>query len=157
MILRETARIVRDAAAARDRRDAARLRLRLRRRRPLERARAGDARAPPGRPRRVSARAHPRPLRELTGRDVAVVVTDSFGRPFRQGTTDVAIGVAGLRRSSTCADDRPGRLRAAREPVAVADEIAAAADLVARRRRDGCRRSSSAGVEAPGDGTAASW
>src|SRR6185437_446688 len=29
---------------------------------------------------------------ELTGRTVGVVITDSFGRPFRQGTTDVAIG-----------------------------------------------------------------
>src|SRR6266540_189432 len=36
-------------------------------------------------------------LRELTGRDVAVLVTDSFGRPWRQGTTDVAIGASGLR------------------------------------------------------------
>src|SRR2546423_6448703 len=35
-------------------------------------------------------------LRELGGRDVGVIVTDSFGRPWRQGTTDVAIGAAGV-------------------------------------------------------------
>src|SRR5262249_48619426 len=35
-------------------------------------------------------------LRELTGRTVGVIVSDSFGRPFRQGTTDVAIGAAGI-------------------------------------------------------------
>src|SRR5205807_1929254 len=35
-------------------------------------------------------------LHELTGRTVGVLVTDSFGRPWRQGTTDVAIGAAGL-------------------------------------------------------------
>ena len=36
-------------------------------------------------------------VRELTGRLVGVVVSDSFGRPFRMGTTDVAIGAAGIR------------------------------------------------------------
>ena len=35
-------------------------------------------------------------LRERTGRDVGVIVTDSFGRPWRQGTIDVAIGAAGV-------------------------------------------------------------
>ena len=35
-------------------------------------------------------------LRERTGRDVGVIVTDSFGRPWRRGTTDVAIGAAGV-------------------------------------------------------------
>ena len=35
-------------------------------------------------------------LRERTGRDVGVIITDSFGRPWRQGTTDVAIGAAGI-------------------------------------------------------------
>ena len=38
-------------------------------------------------------------VQELTGRTVGVLVTDSFGRPWRQGTTDVAIGA-----SSTCAE-----------------------------------------------------
>ena len=36
-------------------------------------------------------------LRELTGVQIGVIVSDSFGRPWRQGTTDVAIGLAGIR------------------------------------------------------------
>ena len=52
-------------------------------------------------------------LRELTGRDVGVIVSDSFGRPFRQGTTDVAIGAAGLTALLDLRGDaRPLRLRA---------------------------------------------
>src|SRR5207248_4845715 len=35
-------------------------------------------------------------LLELTGREVGVIVSDSFGRPFRLGTTDVAVGAAGV-------------------------------------------------------------
>ena len=70
-------------------------------------------------------------LRELTGREVAVLVTDSFGRPWRQGTTDVAIGAAGLR---VLLDLRGVRDRAGYElhatTIAVADEIAGAAELV---------------------------
>jgi coenzyme F420-0:L-glutamate ligase/coenzyme F420-1:gamma-L-glutamate ligase len=70
-------------------------------------------------------------VRELTGRTVGVLVTDSFGRPWRQGTTDVAIGAAGL---PVVLD-----LRGKHDPVgyelhatmiAVADEIAGAAELV---------------------------
>jgi coenzyme F420-0:L-glutamate ligase / coenzyme F420-1:gamma-L-glutamate ligase len=70
-------------------------------------------------------------LQELTGRDVGVLVTDSFGRAWREGTTDVAIGAAGLR---VLVD-----LRGRRDPtgyelhatsIAVADEIAGAAELV---------------------------
>ena len=66
-----------------------------------------------------------------------MIVTDSFGRPFRQGTTDVAIGVAGLPAILDLrgTSDRIGyELRASR--VAVADEIAAAADL-ARGKAEG--------------------
>ncbi len=70
-------------------------------------------------------------LRELTGRDVAVLVTDSFGRPWRQGTTDVAIGAAGLQ---VLLDLRGVRDRVGYElhatTIAVADEIAGAAELV---------------------------
>jgi coenzyme F420-0:L-glutamate ligase/coenzyme F420-1:gamma-L-glutamate ligase len=93
-------------------------------------------------------------LRELTGCTVGVVVTDSFGRPFRQGTTDVAIGVAGIPplldlRGTT---DRIGYvLRASR--VAVADEIAAAADL-ARGKAEGVPVVVVRGLQLQGDGTA---
>ena len=69
-------------------------------------------------------------LRELTGRRPAVLVTDSFGRAWRVGQTDVAIGAAGLRPLDDWRGrpDRRGReLRAS--VVAVADAVAAAADL----------------------------
>jgi coenzyme F420-0:L-glutamate ligase/coenzyme F420-1:gamma-L-glutamate ligase len=70
-------------------------------------------------------------LRELTGRDVGVVVTDSFGRPWRQGTTDVALGAAGIQ---VLLDLRGTRDRVGYElhatTIAVADEIAGAAELV---------------------------
>ena len=61
----------------------------------------------------------------------AVIVTDSFGRPWRQGTTDVAIGVAGMRPLIDLRgeeDDRGYELQAT--VVAVADELASAAELV---------------------------
>ena len=91
---------------------------------------------------------------ELTGRTVAVVVTDSFGRPFRQGTTDVAIGVAGFDpmldlRGTT---DRIGyELRSSR--VAIADEIAGAADL-ARGKAEGVPVVVLRGLHLRGEGTA---
>jgi coenzyme F420-0:L-glutamate ligase/coenzyme F420-1:gamma-L-glutamate ligase len=79
----------------------------------------------------ASARAIRARLRELTDRIVAVIVSDSFGRPWRQGTTDVAVGVAGL----TPLLDLRGRRDAVgyelrSTQIAVADEIAGAAELV---------------------------
>ena len=70
-------------------------------------------------------------LRELTGADVGVIVSDSFGRPWRQGTTDVALGVAGL----TPLLDLRGTVDGAgyelhATQIAVADELASAAELV---------------------------
>ena len=76
-------------------------------------------------------------LRELTGREVAVLVTDSFGRAWRQGTTDVAVGAAGLTLLLDLKGerDRVGyELRAT--AIAVADEIAGAAELVMGKTRD---------------------
>jgi coenzyme F420-0:L-glutamate ligase/coenzyme F420-1:gamma-L-glutamate ligase len=70
-------------------------------------------------------------LRERSGRDVGVVITDSFGRPWRQGTTDVAIGAAGVTvlQELTGARDPIGyELKAT--VIAVADELAGAAQLV---------------------------
>jgi coenzyme F420-0:L-glutamate ligase/coenzyme F420-1:gamma-L-glutamate ligase len=77
-------------------------------------------------------------IRARSGREVGVVVADSFGRPFRLGTTDVAIGVAGV---TPLADlrgtpDRAGAVLRSTQ-VAVADEIAAAADLVRSDKADG--------------------
>lgn len=78
----------------------------------------------------ASARALRARLRELTGTAVGVIVTDSFGRAWRHGQVDVAIGIAGVGpledwRGRT---DSVGRkLRATW--IAIADELAAAADL----------------------------
>jgi len=70
-------------------------------------------------------------LRARTGVHVGVVVSDTFGRPWRRGVTDVAIGCAGVAavvdlRGTT---DSAGRELSVTE-VAVADEVAAAAELV---------------------------
>jgi len=70
-------------------------------------------------------------LRARAGVEVAVVVSDTFGRPWRKGLVDVAIGCAGLAavvdlRGTT---DTRGRTLQATE-VAIADEVAAAAELV---------------------------
>lgn len=65
------------------------------------------------------------------GHGVAVVVTDTFGRPWREGQTDIAIGVAGLRplHSYIGQQDPHGHEFRVQE-ICVADEIAAAAELV---------------------------
>ena len=70
-------------------------------------------------------------LLELTGAGVAVIVSDSFGRAWRQGTTDVAIGCAGLQPLLDLNGERDAagyELHAT--VIAVADELAAAAELV---------------------------
>ncbi|WP_327677486.1 coenzyme F420-0:L-glutamate ligase [Kitasatospora sp. NBC_00458] len=79
----------------------------------------------------ASARALRARLQQLTGRRLAVVVTDTFGRPWRNGLTDVAIGAAGL----AVLEDHRGRTDShgnelALTVTATADELAAAADLV---------------------------
>ncbi|MFD5483102.1 coenzyme F420-0:L-glutamate ligase [Streptomyces hawaiiensis] len=79
----------------------------------------------------ASARAIRDGLRDVLGVDVGVVVTDTFGRPWRAGLTDVAIGAAGVR----VLDDLRGGTDAYGNPlsatvVATADELAAAGDLV---------------------------
>jgi coenzyme F420-0:L-glutamate ligase / coenzyme F420-1:gamma-L-glutamate ligase len=65
------------------------------------------------------------------GADPAVIISDTFGRPWRRGLTDIAIGVSGM---SPILDLRGTFDRAGRElevsEIAVADELAAAADLV---------------------------
>jgi len=70
-------------------------------------------------------------LRARTGVEVAVVVSDTFGRPWRQGLTDVAIGVSGIAAVVDLRDtpDALGRTLVVTE-VAIADEIASAAELV---------------------------
>jgi len=70
-------------------------------------------------------------LRELTGAEIAVIVSDSFGRAWRQGTTDVAIGCAGVEPLLDLHGQRDAtgyELHAT--VIAVADELAGAAELV---------------------------
>lgn len=79
----------------------------------------------------ASARAIRDGLRDALGVEVGVIVTDTFGRPWRNGLTDVAIGAAGVR----VLDDLRGGTDAHGNPlsstvVALADELAAAGDLV---------------------------
>ena len=93
-------------------------------------------------------------LRELTGADVAVIVSDSFGRAWRQGTTDVAIGCAGLRPLL----DLHGKRDAAgyelhATVIAAADELAGAAELVLGKT-SGIPAALIRGYDASGEGTA---
>src|SRR5205085_541096 len=93
-------------------------------------------------------------LAELTDRTVGVVVSDSFGRAWRQGTTDVAIGAAGI---VTLLDLRGRRDRVGYElhatAIALADEIAGAAELVMGKTR-GIPGAVVRGLEVAGEGTA---
>ncbi|MGQ0825214.1 MAG: coenzyme F420-0:L-glutamate ligase [Actinomycetota bacterium] len=70
-------------------------------------------------------------VRARAGVEVAVVVSDTFGRPWRRGLTDVAIGVSGIGAVVDLREtpDARGRLLHVTE-IAIADEIAAAAELV---------------------------
>ena len=93
-------------------------------------------------------------LFERTGADVAVIVSDSFGRPWRQGTTDVALGVAGL---TPLLDLRGTRDEAGYElqstQIAVADELAGAAELVLGKTR-GVPAAIVRGLDLRGEGSA---
>jgi coenzyme F420-0:L-glutamate ligase / coenzyme F420-1:gamma-L-glutamate ligase len=79
----------------------------------------------------ASARRIRAELAAVSGARPAVIISDSFGRPWRRGQTEVAIGCAGL----VAVDDWRGRADAhgrtlAATAIAVADQLAAAADLV---------------------------
>jgi coenzyme F420-0:L-glutamate ligase/coenzyme F420-1:gamma-L-glutamate ligase len=93
-------------------------------------------------------------IRELSSRDVAVLITDSFGRPWRQGTTDIALGAAGLK---VMLDLRGQRDRVGYElhytMIAVADEIAGAAELV-MGKTNGVPAAIVRGLEVAGQGSA---
>ena len=93
-------------------------------------------------------------VRELTGAEVGVIVSDSFGRPWRQGTTDVAIGLAGIRPLL----DLKGRRDSAgyelhATVIAVADELAAAAEL-ALGKTAGIPAAVVRGADVAGEGSA---
>ena len=92
-------------------------------------------------------------LRRRAGVDVGVIVSDSFGRPFRQGTTDVALGAAGIEPLRDLRGTRDASGYALQSTlIATADEIAGAAELVlgkATRRPAAVVR----GLDVRGDGT----
>ena len=93
-------------------------------------------------------------LGDLTGRDVGVVVSDSFGRPWRQGTTDVAIGAAGLEVLRDFKGERdPTGYELRSTVIALADEIAGAAELV-MGKLDRTPVAIVRGLDAAGEGTA---
>ena len=89
-----------------------------------------------------------------TGAEVGVIVSDSFGRAWRQGTTDVAIGIAGVRPLLDLKGLRDAtgyELHAT--VIAVADELAGAAELVMGKTA-GVPATVIRGVDVLGEGTA---
>jgi coenzyme F420-0:L-glutamate ligase / coenzyme F420-1:gamma-L-glutamate ligase len=103
----------------------------------------------------ASARRLRERLRRRTGVDVGVVVSDSFGRAWRQGTSDVALGVAGI---APLQDLRGVRDSTGYElhstQIAVADEIAGAAELV-MGKTDAIPAAVVRGLDVRGDGSGA--
>jgi len=93
-----------------------------------------------------------RALLERTGVEIGVIISDSFGRAWRRGTTDVALGVAGV----TALVDLSGQRDSAgyelhATEIAVADEIAGAAQLV-MGKTDGIPAAIVRGLQVSGDG-----
>ncbi len=101
----------------------------------------------------ASARRLRERILELAGKSVAVIVSDSFGRPFRRGTTDVALGVSGIEPLLDLKGrrDSSGYVLHATE-IAVADEIAGAAELVTGKTR-GIPAAIVRGLNATGEGS----
>ncbi|GAA1519602.1 coenzyme F420-0:L-glutamate ligase [Agromyces terreus] len=86
----------------------------------------------------ASARALARGIRSRTGLSIGVILSDTLGRPWREGQTDVAIGAAGVH----VVDDLRGGVDALGRPLTVtmaclADELAGAGDLV-KGKASGC-------------------
>ncbi|HYN37599.1 MAG TPA: coenzyme F420-0:L-glutamate ligase [Actinomycetota bacterium] len=87
----------------------------------------------------LSARRMRARIKHLTGIDVAVIVSDTFGRAWRLGQTNVAIGVAGMNPFSDYVGTTDGygnELSATR--ICSADELAGAAELVMRKTTGVC-------------------
>jgi len=93
-------------------------------------------------------------LSRASGADIAVVVTDTFGRAWRRGLVDVAIGVSGLPAILDLKgrEDASGRVMQVTE-IAIVDEIAAAADLV-MGKSDGIPVAVVRGLDLDGEGRA---
>lgn len=72
-----------------------------------------------------------RKIKTKTGKNVAVIISDTFGRPFREGQTDVAIGISGMSSIINYEGKRDMFGRVLRvTAIAVADEICSASELV---------------------------
>ena len=94
-------------------------------------------------------------LGERFGREPAVIVSDSFGRAWRQGTTDVAIGVAGMRPLLDLRGEHDARgYELSSTMIAVADELAGAAELVMGKANDVPAAIVRGYAVPPGDGSA---
>ena len=94
-------------------------------------------------------------IQHSTGIDIGVIVSDTFGRAWRMGQTDVAIGVAGIEPFNDYrgTHDTQGReLRATR--IAVADELAGAAELVMQKATGVCAAIVRGAAVTPGRGNA---
>jgi len=70
-------------------------------------------------------------IEQKTGKNIAVIISDTFGRPFRLGQTDIAIGIAGLEPilDYTGKPDTFGKIMQV-TAIAIADEICSASELV---------------------------
>ena len=79
----------------------------------------------------ASARRLRQDIRERTGVELAVIISDTFGRPWREGLTNVAIGIAGMEpfKDYRGLPDTEGRILKV-TTLAVVDELASAAELV---------------------------
>lgn len=86
----------------------------------------------------LSARKIRREMKKLTGCDVAVIVSDTHGRPFRMGEVNVAVGVSGLKpiRDRRGEKDLFGYVLRIKQ-TAIADELASAAELVIGQANEG--------------------
>jgi len=85
-----------------------------------------------------SAQRIKRRIKKLTGKDVAVIISDTHGRPFREGEINVAIGVAGISpiRPRIGETDLFGYVLRVKQ-TAIADELASAAELVIGQAKEG--------------------
>lgn len=79
----------------------------------------------------ISARNLRKSIHNISGKKVSIIIADTFGRPFRTGQTNIAIGIAGITplKSYVGMNDEYGKKLMVTE-IAIADEFAAAAELV---------------------------
>ena len=131
LVLRESKRIVRQLGPDPDHRDAPRLRVREQRHRPVERRRARPGRAAASGLRRVGASAFAPGFARRPASNAAVIISDTFGRAWREGQTDIAIGIAGMQPIlSYIGQVDPHGHEFMVQALCTADELAGAAELV---------------------------